>query len=240
MPVHAWTSALDFQYCTLTNCQIVSNSVELLGSTGTLISDIRDSTHRIHSYDEMEISDSIPSGSSIDYYWRSGTLPIYNEAYWSDWQLIDPTQIYTEFSISLLDDRMSTEFPIDELVYAGLEEHWRTGKSWIDSCRIGSAIIGESRIGAAGVKANIYEDCLVTEKLLNINVENSVFSDDRVNVVIKYIPRYPILGTGGRYFQYKAEMSGSTVPSISQIGVNYRMDTQYIMEKAFPLMYRRV
>ncbi|MFA6887646.1 MAG: hypothetical protein WCQ65_11855 [Fermentimonas sp.] len=241
MPAHVWTSALDFQYCTLTNCEIVSGSVQLSGSTGNIISDIKDSTFRVRSYDEIEITDSIPSGSGISYYWRSGTLPLYDEDYWSDWQLIDATKIYTEFTISLLDDRFGTEFPIDNLVYAGLEEYWRSGKRYIDSCRTGSAIVGEARVGADGVIANISDDCTIDGNLVQVDTDTtSVFTDDRVNVVIKYIPQFPLLGSGNRYFQYKAEMSGSVSPSISEVIVNYRMDTQYIMERAFPLMYRRV
>jgi hypothetical protein len=191
----------------------------------------------------MQISDSIPSGSDITYYWRSGRIPVYDANFWNDWQEVDPTTIYTEFTISLLDDRVNTDYSIDELVYVGIEEYWRTGQKYIGSCRIGSAIIGTSRIGRAGDIADVSDGCIVSDQLINITNTEYVFDDNRVNVVVRYVPEYPLLGVGDRYFQLRADLTSAvsgSIPSISEIGVNYRMDAQYLMERAFPLFYRRV
>ncbi|MDD3039585.1 hypothetical protein [Bacteroides sp.] len=243
MPVHIWDSDLDFQYCTLSSCEIISGSVRLSGSTGTLLSDVRDSTSRVEEYTEFEIAQTVPSGSEILYYWRSGLTSAYIAEFWSDWELIDPTKIYTEFSISLIDDRMSTDWPIDELTFVGLEEYWRTGKEYLNSCRIGHAIVGLARIGRAGDKTNIVEECAFTEQIVNVDTPGYEFNADRVNVTIQYVPLHPLLGRGDQFVQFKAEMTSAvsgSLPSIDAIKMNYRMDVRTLMAKAFPLFYRRV
>lgn len=65
---HIWDSGTDFEYCTLNNCVLwADNTITLDGEhlTGSILSDIRDSTHRIYRYDEVIPHFSVPEDTFV-------------------------------------------------------------------------------------------------------------------------------------------------------------------------------
>lgn len=242
MPAHYWDTENDFRYCTLTDCDFISGSVQISGSSGVLLSDIRDSTIRAERYTSFEISDNIPTGTDIQYFWRSGLSGTYDERFWTDWIPIDRNALLTEHTVSIFDDRISTEFPPETLIFVGLERMWRTGIEFFSSCRIGYAIVGVSQLGSVGSETNIIGYCTPVENIITIRGGRELDSD-RENVTVQYKPIHPVIGNGRRYVQIRADMTSSvsgSYPSIESLKLNFRLNVFNTVMNEFPLMYRRL
>ena len=230
MPTHAWSTTNDFEYCTLTNCKIVNNTVILDNSTtGTILSDIRDSTPRIYDYAEIVPVINIPPGSSALLYVRSGWYSEYSVDSWTDWKLINESEQRIEYTLSLTTKKIIADYNIKSLsnIYYGtdyafqnlatsLKTAYLANLDDIDpddpkysslwSGLVDGAILDFARVDNDGEDLTIYATDAATVD--NVIILKNALPDDNVVTIIKYISRYFVYsGYKNRYFQFKIDLT---------------------------------
>jgi hypothetical protein len=288
VPKHNWSSNTDWHYCTLTNCRITDNNTIILdnSTTGSILSDIRDSTSRILDYEEIVTIIKIPTGSSALFYVRSGWYEDYLADAWTDWKLITEPEQRIEYTLSLSNKKIIADYNIKSLanIYYGTDYAFQTLAAnlkaiYLDSLQnidpnderfsslwsgiVDNAIVDFARVDNNGEALTIYATDATTVD--NAIILKNVLPDDNVITIIKYTPRYFVYsGNKNRYFQFKIDLTVDPMylhtitndefytsdnqpinlhevgPVISSVTVNYKLDFQKEMEKAFPRFYRRI
>jgi hypothetical protein len=226
---HVWDCKNDWDYCTLTDCKIINNTVMLDNAiTGSILSDIRDSTSRIHDYGEIIPIINIPTGSSALLYIRSGWYEEYTEDTWTDWKLINEPEQRIEYTLSLTTSRIVADYDIKSLtnIYYGTDyafhtlatnlrdiylstldnvdpEDERYSSLW--SGIVDDAIVDFAKTDNDGEALTIYAQDAATVN--NVIVLKNPLPDNNVVTIIKYISRYFVYsGHKNRYFQFKIDL----------------------------------
>lgn len=288
MASHNWSSKTDWDYCTLTDCKITENNTIILdnSTTGSIVSDIRDSTSRISDYEEIITKIKIPTGASALFYVRSGWYEEYLEDAWTDWKLVNEPEQKIEYTLSLSSNRIIANYDIKSLenIYYGSDYAFQILAAnlksiYLDSLQnidpnderfsslwsgiVDNAIVDFARVDNNGEALTLYATDAAT--IDNVIILKNVLPDNNVVTIIKYTPRYFVYsGNRNRYFQFKIELTveptyfrtisnddfytadeepinlGEVGPVISSVTVNYKLDFQSEMEKAFPRFFRRI
>jgi len=212
------------------NTKIVNNTVVLDNSTtGTLLSDIRDSSSRIYDYAEIIPVINVPVGSSALLYVRSGWYEDYDVDAWTDWKLINEPEQRLEYTLSLTDKKIIADYYIKSLVnvYYGNDYNFQLlatnlktmylealtdvnsedpTYSSLWSGVVDDAIVDFAKVDQSGEELTIYATNAATVD--NVIVLKNPLPDHNVVTIIKYISRYFVYsGMRNRYFQFKIDLT---------------------------------
>lgn len=267
MPAHVWNCKNDFDYCTLTDCKISNGTIVLDNSlTGSVVSDIRDSSFRISDYEEIIPKIDVPTGTSANLYIRSGWYEEYDKECWTDWLLVDEARTRMEYTVSLTNSKIIADFDIGRLKnvyyrndfrFLSLASQLRTlYLNGIDpeapyaedlysilwSAKVDEAIVGFAKVGHDSTAQTIYAKDAATSG--NVVILKNVLPDHSVGLILEYIPRYFVYNDNrNRYFQWKCELTStadSLSPIIRSVAMNYRLTFHEEMLQAFPGFFRRL
>jgi len=288
MPTHTWSSLNDWQYCTFIDTKITPDNTIILdnSTTGSIISDIRDSTSRIYDYEEIVTSINIPTGASALFYVRSGWCDEYDSTAWTDWKLINEPEQRIEYTLSLSTKKIIVDYSVKtiENIYYGNDYAFQTLAAnlkaiYLDSLQnidpnderfsslwsgvVDDAIVDFARVDNTGESLTIYATDVST--IDNNIILRNALPGDNVVVIVKYTPRHFVYsGHRNRYFQFKIDLTvepmylhtitndefytsdnepinlGMVGPTITSVNVNYKLDFQNEMERAFPRFFRRI
>jgi len=228
---HTWSTKNDFEYCTHINTKITSDNKVILdnSTTGTLLSDIRDSTSRIYDYAEIIPVINVPQGSSALLYVRSGWYEEYSPDSWTDWKLINEPEQRLEYTLSLSTQKIIANYNIKSLsnIYYGTGYEFqnlatnlraiylatldnvdpddeRYSSLW--SGVVDDAIVDFAKVDNDGEQLTIYATDAAT--IDNVIILKNPLPDNNVITIIKYISRYFVYsGHKNRYFQFKIDLT---------------------------------
>jgi hypothetical protein len=219
----------DWQYCQLGNCRLSDNTVILSAdATGTLISEIRDSSERIHHYDEIIQKINVPLSTSALLYVRSGWNSEYYADSWTDWKLINEPEQRMEYTLSLTKNKIIVDYDIQSILniycvntseYQALAMNLSTIYSnaltnadsenpiysFLWSGLTDEAITDFAKTDQDGEPKTPYA---TNATFVNnaITLETPLPSDNSI-VIVKYIPRHFVYSdANGRYIQFKIEL----------------------------------
>ena len=216
---HIWTDAVDFQYCTLTNCSVSGSDIVLTSPTvsGTIISDIKDSTRRFQTYNEIIPSITAPLNTSGIIYYRTGYTSSYDEDTWTDWIECITNQTLVEYSLTTYDTIALTNSDISAIIGVFIERLYREGD----------------------FNSNYAENAIIEDNKIYLTTD----LDDSENIAIKYSPINHVIQNHLQYIQWKTNListvSGST-PILTEMTIDYRLDHTKIISQTFPSVYRRI
>lgn len=226
---HTWSSYVDWQYCQLENCKIVGNNVTLSSDlSGTILSDIRDSSERINNYAEVIPKLDVQLSTAALVYIRSGWNSEYYSDSWTDWKLINEPEQRMEYTLSLTAKRIIVDYDIKSIVNIycinndkyqalamNLDVMYLTPLtdadannelySYLWSGRVDEAIVDFAKVDQDGEPLTIYaEGATFVDNV--ITLKNSL-PDDNVIVIVRYVPRHFIYSSSsGRYIQFRIEL----------------------------------
>jgi|GEM_PF-5104758 len=241
MVKHSWSTENDFQYCTLTDCEIVNGKVQLKSdkTSGTILSEIADSTNMIGKYDEFIFSTTAPAGTTIAAYYRTGTSEAYSLDYWSDWILYDNPARRIEYTLSLTDQKIITDYDIATIhnIYTEGDYRWQVLRQGLtDKGIVDLAVVDYD----PGEITQYAEDAIFRNNEVRLNTPLDV---NNVNVMVEYTPCEVVLDTSDRYVQWKgvltADVAGNT-PLLNSVEIGYKLTIQSLLESKFPMMFRRL
>lgn len=241
MPTHIWTDATDFEYCTFNNTEVSGNTIVLSGSevSGSVISDIRDSTDRLENYGGIRSTSEVDLSSETTLYYRTGSTQEYDEDFWGVWQNTSSQSARTEYTISVYDDTVITDYDIATVGGVFLEEEKRAGADLVISARVGIARVGFAQVGnrASPITVDYSTSCIFEDNRIQLATVLPIEGD---NIAVLYLPEDYIINNTDRYVQWKCELSGSVSPVISEINIDYRLDYRDNISEMFPSLYRRI
>jgi hypothetical protein len=267
VPQHIWNNHNDWEYCICANCKIVGDTIVLDNSlTGTIVSDIRDSSSRISEYGEVISIITIPPGCNAVMSLRSGWYDEYTSTTWTDWETISGPEQRIEYTMSLSRSKIITDYNVNSLVNiyftdnnkfrmlaANLQSLYldtidetilQTNElySLLWSAKVGQAIVNLARTDYDGDAATIY--ATDASAINNMVILKNNLPADNVVVIIEYVPRYYIYSNKrNRYFQWKLDLSSnslSTTPTVRSVKIDYMLDIYQEVIDEFPRFYRRL
>ncbi len=229
MLTHTWSNLIDWQYCQLTNCKIINNAVVLTtDATGSIISDIRDSSTRLFSYGEVIPKMNVRLGTTVLLYLRSGWTSEYNSDAWTDWKLVNEPEQLMEYTLSLTSNKIIVDHNIKSIsnIYCINTEQYQTLAmnlnamyltpltdkdannelySYLWSATVDEAIVDFARVDQEGEPLTQYATGATFVD--NVVTLTNPLPNDNTIVIVKYIPRYFIYSdSNARYIQFKFEL----------------------------------
>lgn len=268
---HFWNSQNDFEYCTLTNCKYdaVTSSVVLDNSlSGTILSDVRDSTDRLIRYDEIIPKIVVPTGTTAQIYVRCGAYWRYTEDTWTDWRSIEVTDDakIVELTLSLANNKIVTDYEIAKLYnifYSAdsrsLQLAMNLTEAFINALDdyqvatldqyqiLWAAFVDSARVGFAktdyvpGAASQYAIDASYAANVIKLKNKLPL---NNAPCVVEYVPRHFVyIGPRYRYFQWKCEFTaaaGATSPALKEVVAKYTLNFQSQIENAFPKFFRRL
>lgn len=226
---HTWSSYIDWQYCQLENCKIVGDNITLSSDmSGTILSDIRDSSNRINNYAEVIPKLDVPLSTAALVYIRSGWNDEYHTDSWTDWKLINEPEQRMEYTLSLTKNRIIVDYAIKSIVniycinntkYQALAMNMDTVYltpltdadadnelySYLWSGLIDEAIVDFAKVDQDGEPLTTYaENATFVDNVITLK---NPLPDENVIVIVRYIPRHFIYSDANcRYIQFKIEL----------------------------------
>lgn len=225
---HQWNSTTDWQYCNIINCIISNNNVILnQGYYGTIVSDIRDSSERIHNYTEVIPKISVPLSTAALLYLRSGSTAEYDETSWTDWKLINEPEQLMEYTLSLTNNKIIVDYNIKSIanIYCVNNSEYQTLAmnlntiyltpltdadannelySYLWSGLTDEAITDFAKTDQEGEPLTTYATGATFVNNV-ITLTNTLPLDNSI-VIVKYTPRNFIYSDINRYVQFKIEL----------------------------------
>lgn len=241
---HIWTDAIDFQYCTLTDCSVSGSNIILTSPavSGTIVSDIRNSTRRFETYGEIIPSITTPINTSDIVYYRTGYTSSYDEDTWTDWIECITNQTLTEYSLTTYDTIALTNVDISAIIGVFIERLYREGITFLPTARIGVARIGTVRLGddsPSEFSGDYAENAIIEDNKIYLTTD----LNDSENIAIRYSPVNHMIQNHLQYIQWKTNListvSGST-SVLTEMTIDYRLDYAKIISQTFPSIYRRI
>lgn len=241
---HIWADEIDFQYCALTNCSVSGSNIILTSPavSGTIISDIKDSTRRFQTYNEIIPSITTPLNTSSVVYYRTGYTSSYDEDTWIDWIECVTNQTLVEYSLTTYDTIALADVNISTIIGVFIERLYREGITFLPTSRIGAARIGTAQIGndsASDFSGDYAEGAIIEDNKIYLTTD----LDDSENIAIKYSPTNHMIQNDLQYIQWKTILStdvAGTTPILTEVTVDYRLDYAEIISQTFPSIYRRI
>lgn len=239
---HSWDTEAAFLYCTLTDVHYdtATGNVKLDSDklSGSLITDIKDSTRRFNHYEAFEISKEIPVDTTLQFFYRTSRNP----DDMGEWQLLTFDRVREEIGMSVFTNRFIADYDIKEIVLLTTEDEFRSGLSYEDSGRVGYAVVGYALVGASGNIVDISDNGVIINNTVNIDIDR-LLTEDQENLVIRYVPKDFIPTLNERYIQFKVEFTAVNLgesATVTDLGINYRLNHLPIVDAQFPLLYRRL
>jgi hypothetical protein len=240
MVKHSWSTTTDFSYCELENVTLdESTGIITLDSdqlSGTIITDIKDSSNRFSHYGQLIKTTSTPVFTNIEYYYKSSDDPDNI----GDWILIDKDITLYENDITLFTDRLVVDYDINILNSILSENIYRDGYNYEGNSLIDYAVVGEAIVGLECGGIDHADDATFSGNVITPSIP---FPEAQYNVIVAYSPKHPILQATGRYVQLKIELESTSlgvVPSISDINLDYRLTNVKAIDRICPMFYKRL
>jgi DNA-directed RNA polymerase subunit L len=242
MLMHEWKTENDLSYCELTNVTFDSSTGNITldddSLTGSLITEVKDSTKNFHHYGEFIADISTPFGTDLTYYYKTSDDP----DDMGDWIELEVGAIRYENCMSLFNYRVMTDYDINILVSILEENNYRDGYDVYGNSYIDSAIVGEAQVGLASDYTNYATDASVYGNMITLASDN-LLDEHQVNLFVAYTTKHPVIEADNRYVQFKVEFETDTltvVPSISNIEAYYTTNIKNRVDRQFPMFYRRL
>ena len=210
--------------------------------SGTIISDIKDSTRRFQTYNEIIPSVTTPINTYYIVYYRTGYTSNYNEDSWTDWVECVTNQTLVEYSLTTYDTIALTNADISTIVGVFIERLYREGVTFLPTARVGAARIGTARLGndsASDFSGDYAENAIIEDNKIYLTTD----LNDSENIAIQYSPINHIIQNHLQYIQWKiiftSDVAGIT-PILNNIAIGYRLDHTDMISQTFPSIYRRI
>jgi hypothetical protein len=240
MVEQVWSDEIDFSYCTLENATWDDDAQTVLldsdSLTGSLTTDIRDSGDLINEYGQINVGKILPTFSDITYYYKMSD----DIDDMGDWVEIDTGSARIENCISLFDDRIMTDYDIAAISSILLEADYREGYIETESSYVDVAIVGQAQVGFTSDKVEYVTYASRSGNQIDLSVP---LPEDSTNLIVTYLPVYPIVGGSGRYIQLKFDFETTLLgeqPGIYNIDLGYRLSTAPAVSRQWPMFYRRL
>lgn len=240
MASHIWNCSNDFEYCDLTDCAIVNDTVELDNAvSGSVLSDIRYGTDKHWKYDAIRYAAVVPAGTTLSLSYRTGLTSEYDAETWSEWIAYSDPVKRIEFTLSLTDTRIVADYDIKQLLNIYTESDYRYELRCMGLTDL--AIVDYAKVDYD--PATITEYAATATRLGNIVTLFTPLPSNNVNVMLEYIPKDVISDSTDPYIQWKVEMTADTpgvTPVLQSIETDYTMKFAQQIQDVMPTFFRRL